>query len=176
MMLQNSAGTVFFPLSSFSSPLSLVHAICLHFTRGILLSLLRNVRTHKHTHEHTHNPPPPPCTHTQITPRPVLSNIPPYKESKHTCTALRPDTVRSDKGGWRKKNKYSTAAFLTESELLRPPRLLLLLPPAGLSISLQKCSQRKEKERERKNTSPPLSCAQSPRPAGFLSLLCAFPK
>lgn len=140
---------------------------------------------HTRAHVRTYIPPPVPHRHTnrQITPRHVPSNIPLYKEVLRGfvqtyvhCAAARHSQDRQKAGG-KKKNEYSTAAFLTKSELRCDCLcLLLLLPLEGLPITLEKRSQRKEKKKEKKKHTTPPSCAQSPRPAGFLSLLCAFPK
>lgn len=136
------------------------------------------VTTKECTHELTfaHISPPVPHRHTnrQITPRHVPSNIPLYKEVLRGfvqtyvhCAAARHSQDRQKAGG-KKKNEYSTAAFLTKSELRCDCLcLLLLLPLEGLPITLEKRSQRKEKKKEKKNIQPPLPVPSHPAQPDF---------
>lgn len=146
--------------------------LCLCFAQGILLSLLRNADTHTQasvrTYTHPHQ------TGRQITPRPGSPNIPLHKEalgtllcSSQTCSGWTRGVGKQGGG-----THFSTATFLTKSEMCRES--LLPLPREKLSITEEKRSQRKEKKKG--ENSPSLSRPRSPRPAGFLSLLCTFPK
>lgn len=83
------------------------------------------------------------------------------------CAAARHSQDRQKAGG-KKKNEYSTAAFLTKSELRCDCLcLLLLLPLEGLPITLEKRSQRKEKKKEKKNIQPPLPVPSHPAQPDF---------
>lgn len=99
-----------------------------------------------------------PHPHRQITPHHVLSNTSLYKRklSENICALHCSQTQsRLTKGGWKKEKQYSTAAFLTKSELRCDCLcLLLLLPLEELPITMEKRSQRKEKKKEKKKTFP----------------------
>lgn len=159
--------SVFAPSSSrFVS--SLPRESCCH-SQGMRTHTLARAGVRTYTH-------PPPNTDGQITPRPGFSNIPLHKEALGTLLRYSPDVLRMDKGSGRtgKKKKHIPARQHSRLNL----RCAASRPSYFLEKSCPSWQRNAAKERKRKRGKipPSLSRPRPPRPAGFLSLLCTFPK